>query len=180
ARAASMRASERWRQAGLAECRRLLAGLASGALDVDDPEIRRDCAGEEAFLRRAMLLDPDLFRLGPCLAARLSAARSRHVQLTGRIGGHDGDDDRTAARLGRLVTEVVDRAPAGSEVTVGLFASRGHLCYSVLGPLLALTAVAVRWQPPTGWTVEVQGLGDTGVVEVTGPVTQRLLEVTTS
>ena len=180
ARAASMRASERWRQAGLAECRRLLAGLASGALDVDDPEIRRACAEEEAFLRQVMLLDPDLFRLGPWLAACLSAARSRHVQLTVRTGGHDVDDDRTAARLGRLVTEVVDRAPAGSEVTVGLFASRGHLCYSVLGPLLALTAVAARWQPPTGWTVEVQGLGDTGVVEVTGPVTQRLLEVTTS
>lgn len=158
-------ARDRWRDAGLHRCIAILDGLATGDLDPLDPQVRSACAEEEQFLRQVLLLDAELFRLGPRFAQTLAAARARGVGLSFRGAAYEVDE-MTADCLADLVEEVVDGVPADNEVIVSLFVVDGRRRFAIVGPSPSVTEIASRWSAPAGWSSVVQQLASIDLVEV--------------
>jgi hypothetical protein len=132
ARTATDQARERWRAAGLASSLRLLDSIGHGDADLDDPALRAACAREEEHLRQVTLLHPELVRLGPWVARALGVARTRDVHL--RVRTSEADVESAATTWGRAVLSVVERVPAGAEVTAGVFPSPAGTRMVLVGP----------------------------------------------
>ncbi|HET6153982.1 MAG TPA: ATP-binding protein [Marmoricola sp.] len=164
-REAATQARGRWRQAGLRRSLVLLQSLASGSVDPTDDPVRTACAEEEAYLRQLTLLDPNIVRLGSPLAAALSAAHERDVELVVRTGDTDVESDATAESLGALLNTVVGSADAGSRIIVSLFSTRGRLRLGIVGGPSEL-ASSRQWQPPSGWSAQHEAYDGLDVLEI--------------
>lgn len=143
ARRAMALARVRWTAAGLRQSAEILQSIADGTLDISASEVRTRCGEEERYLRQLLTLNPELVRIGPILVRAMHRARSRSVSLTLRTGSVDVPSDSAAASMGDLLTRVVESAPAGSSVTVGLFSTDPHPLLTIVGPPEAFAAIDV-------------------------------------
>jgi signal transduction histidine kinase len=165
-RKAAADSQRRWVYAGLSRCRSLLQQIADGTLDVADDAVRSACGDEERFLRQVMLLDPELYRLGPWLARALSSARAKGVQLVVRSGGADVESEETAVAIGDLLRRVIGAAPAGSGLTASLFLSLGKLRFALVAPHPAIGTDDLRRLAPPGWSPMVQTHSGIDIIEM--------------
>lgn len=172
-REAAATSRERWRQAGLRDAVALLERLADGSLDPTDPRARRACADEESYLRQVTLLNPDLFRMGYWFARALAEARRRDLRLVVRAGSQDVSSESEASALGQLLLEAVAHVPAGSEMTVSFFSTRGELRLGLVGPR-PLGASVAGADAPTGWSVSAQTFGESDFIEAHRPIASPL------
>lgn len=165
ARAEIVAARRRWRAAGLAPSSDLLEAIADAHLDPRDPEVRRRCAAEEAYLRQLIQLSPESYRMSAWFARALAESRHRDVQLLVRGGEVDAPDDATAAVLGHLVVTAVAEAAPGGRVVAGLFSTREAPRLVVVGDPGHLDGTADDLDPES-WQRAYTRLPDQDVLEV--------------
>ncbi|MDT0203421.1 ATP-binding protein [Nocardioides sp. AE5] len=174
----------RWLDAGISSVIEVLDGVAAGELDPADAQVRRRCDEEERHLRQLVMISASQVHLGGWLAQALATARGAGVRLTFAPGAAIVRDPAAAEQLGSLLVDVVESAPAGSELRVGLFDAGGGVRMSLLGS--AGDHVSDKLDQPCRdgleWRVErlrlggqelvTVGAGDTAT-EVTVPAPRR-------
>ena len=157
----------RWRNAGLEQSVALLRAIGQGTADPTDPQIRRRCAEEEAFLRQLSLLDPELVRMGAWFARALNLARQRGIALTVRAGAADATAD-DAHHFGETLLTAVDALPSGTPLTTALFASARGPTMTLVAPTPQLVTLQALIRLPVR-LITARTLGQQDWVEIAAP-----------
>jgi signal transduction histidine kinase len=107
------RTQQRYAALTESDAQRLMLGIASGSLDPRAPEVRRDCAEEERFIRSVMRLDPAANALH-AFASRLAiAAHRRRIPLEIDLAEGPGPDPQAVEALESSVMPVLGAAASG-------------------------------------------------------------------
>ena len=117
AREADEQVRRQWSASTLRTPFQLLQEIADGTVSPADPETRRRCEAEEAYLREVSALPREATLMSLWFALALAEARSRSVKLQLQAERAQIDNAVHADALGRLILDCVAATPEGAELT---------------------------------------------------------------
>lgn len=109
-----------WSTSGLQGSLELLRDIADGVISHDDPETRRRCGDEEAFLRQISALSQAATIMSRWFALALAEARRRQIQLELHAEHVQVDDAQAAVALGHLLLDCIATGAENSALIVTL------------------------------------------------------------
>lgn len=133
-----------WSASGLRGSIELLQDIADGVISPNDPETRRRCGEEEAFLRQVGVLSQSSTLMSQWFALALAEARARQIQLELQAERTQIDDADDADALGHLMLDCIAASPEKNTLNVTLVQSPRGTRMLIVGSLDSELAALTR------------------------------------
>lgn len=157
----------RWNASSLQTPFQLLQEIADGTISPADPETRRRCGVEEAYLRQVSAVAQDATSMSWWLALALAESRVRSVRLRLQAEHAQIDEPRDADALGRLMLDCITSSPENAALMISIVQHNGAPHMLIVGDDDSRLAERARTHASATLIVRCEELPGQTLVEAT-------------